>query len=167
MGLYLASCPDHIRLRILGSRRKQTILSPQLYDLDWSFRMITQLDTPKSGKNCDCPTRYENKTSYISGNPSCFLEDLSKYKVVDSCPYHYQVSYDQYRIPQSIVQVKCNCDSCIGRRPNGSLQELRDGSCSEVMIRRPVLRQCSNKKKKVYTVRYEEYAVACTCKWPA
>lgn len=166
MDLYFASCPCPIRVKVLGSRRKQTILSPYVYDLDWSFGMITPLNTSRTDKNCDCPTLSENKTAHISGSTSCSLEELSRKKVVDSCQYHYQLNYDRYRIPQSIVQVKCNCDNCIGRKPDGSLQELHDGRCTEVMIPRQVLRLCSNKKRKVYTVRYEEYAVACTCQWP-
>lgn len=162
--LYFNSCPDHIRVKVLGSRRKQTILSPYIYGLDWSFGMITPLNT-RTDKNCDCQTRSENKTAYLSGSTSCSLKELSTKKVVDSCPYQYQLNYDQYRIPKSIVQVKCNCDNCIGRKPDGSLQELHDGRCTEVMILRQVLRQC-NETRKVYTVRYEEYAVACTCQWP-
>lgn len=163
--LYFNLCPDPMRVKILGSRRKQVILSPYIYDLDWSFGMIASLNT-KTDKNCDCQTRSENKTINISGSRNCSLKELSRKKVVDSCPYHYQLNYDRFRIPQYIIQVKCNCDNCIGRKPDGSLQELHDGRCTEVMIPRKVLRLCSKKRRKVYTVRIEEYAVACTCQWP-
>lgn len=163
--LYFNLCPDPIRVKVLGGHRKLTILSPHIYDLDWSFGMIAPLNT-QTDKNCDCQTRTENKTAHFSGSRSCSLEELSRKKVVDSCPYHYKLNYDRFRIPQSIIQVKCNCDNCIGRKPDGSLQELHDGRCTEVMIPRQVLRLCRNKTRKVYTLLYEEYAVACTCQWP-
>ncbi|XP_061169070.1 uncharacterized protein LOC133178353 [Saccostrea echinata] len=171
--LSLSQCPSPIRAKVKGYRRKLTILGSCNENLDMSFHMIPDIKIPHCNK---CESLTDTKVHYLHGNKTCSLTPPTDGRSTESCPHHLQINYDRYRIPRSIAQVKCNCDNCITKHYDNTLRMLDDGVCQEVMMYRQVLRECKrerdrkrkkrrrSRRNKVYTIVYEKYPVACTCK---
>ncbi|XP_062583407.1 uncharacterized protein LOC134245166 isoform X1 [Saccostrea cucullata] len=178
--LSMSQCSDPIRAKVKGYRRKMTILGSCNENLDTSFYMIPGINIPDNCSKCENLT--DTKVHYLYGDKTCSLTPPNDGRSTESCPHHVQINYDKYRIPRSIAQVKCNCDNCITKHYDNTLKLHPDGVCQEVMMYRQVLRECKPEKpekdrrrrgkrkrrgrrrNKVYTVVYEQYPVACTCR---
>lgn len=73
------------------------------------------------------------------------------------CTAHYVMEYDENRIPENIVHVRCNCKYC---SQNNSSRIT--GKCEKEYVFTPVLRRTEGECE--YKRFMEPVAVACTCK---
>lgn len=73
------------------------------------------------------------------------------------CPVHYVMEYDENRIPENIVHVRCNCKYCSQKN-----SPLLAGRCEKEYAFTPVLRRTDGECE--YKHFMEHVAVACTCK---
>ncbi|XP_045191197.2 uncharacterized protein LOC123548026 [Mercenaria mercenaria] len=76
---------------------------------------------------------------------------------VKLCPVRYVQQTDKSRIPENIVQARCNCEHCF--HVNSSLLV---GKCEEVQVLTPVLRRTVGECK--YKQDIEHVTIACTCR---
>ena len=94
------------------------------------------------------------------GSDQCSWQSQSKYN--SSCPYHYVINNDPNRRPQSLLEVKCNCNE------NSPCLNGGEGSrCVPVRYFINVWRKTGcDGVHFTYTRTVEQITVGCTCIYP-
>lgn len=97
-----------------------------------------------------CPS--ENGTLVHTGN---YIPEVvsSKINGGTACPWHHVLNINKRRIPQVLVEAKCNCNHCI--------QGSKNTWC--VGINKVLFRARCNSGEYSYTETLEEVNVGCTC----
>ncbi|KAL3857124.1 hypothetical protein ACJMK2_011819 [Sinanodonta woodiana] len=80
---------------------------------------------------------------------------------MSTCPWSFDMDYDENRTPVSLARARCSCDKCLPRSGdyNGH------GKCLPVMAFIPVVRRRCKTDANEYEYKglLESVAVGCTC----
>ena len=138
---------------------EEKVRSPgSISSLHESFFLLDRLRGKGKIVNITSGKKYYSFTHF---DKKCPKNDAESASSRSTCPHYFDMEYDEYRIPNTLLQARCKCTRCLVTQGKGVVKMTK---CRPIYYFTKVARamECKN-NTLVYEDYWEKVSVGCTC----